>query len=254
MNRSPLFLALLATSLAGAAPAHAAKKPDPHPYPVLAPAAVTDEEVGDAGSFGKNVKWLGLLSGYVQLQESCAPAPGDPPLENCIEVNPAPAVTAFNLVDVDRVVLPPRSTETIICHWQTPIVSYSAANDTGGPAQFTLRVTPTYRIENEVLDDPALVDPNSGLPLAGTIVLPLTSINRSSQMAPGESEFESITGTRMCIGGLVTRHSLINTYGLSPAQATRFFRRTTTIRLDLAGRTSLIDGANINIGTRFVGD
>lgn len=249
MNRSSLFLALLATSVAGLAPAHAAK-----PEPVLAPAAVTTEEVGDAGSFGKNIKWLGLLSGFVQLQESCTPAPGDPPLENCIEVNPAPATTSFNLVDVDRVVLPPRSTETIICHWQTPIVSYSAGNDTGAPAQFSVRVTPTYRIENEVLNDPALLDPNTGLPLAGSIVLPLTSINHSAQMAPGDSEFEVITGTRMCIGGLVTRDSLINTYGLSETQATRFFRRTTTIRLDLVGHTRLVDSANINVGTRFVGD
>jgi len=246
MNRPALLLALLATGLA---PAHAAK-PDPAP----APAAVTAEDVGDADSFGKNVKWLGLLSGFVQLQESCTPAPGDPPLENCIELNPAPAATSFNLVDVDRVVLPARSTDTLICHWQTPIVGYSAANTTGAPEQFSLRVTPTYRIENEVLNDPALTDPNTGLPLAGTIVLPLTSINQSSQMAPGGSGFEVITGTRMCIGGLVTRDSLIRTYGLSEAQATRFFRRETTIRLDLVGQTRLVDSANINVGTRFVGD
>ena len=249
MNRSPLFLALLGTALAGTA---SAAKPDPEP--ALVAAAVTPEEVGDANSFGKNVKWLGLLSGYVQLQESCTPAAGDPPLENCIEVNPAPTPTSFNLVDVDRVILPGRSTETLICHWQTPIVSYSANNSTAGPAQFSLRVTPTYRIENDVLNDPALLDPNTGLPFAGAIVLPLTSINRSARMDPGEFEFESITGTRMCIGGLITRESLINTYGLTPAQAKRFFRRTTTIRLDLVGQARLVDSANINIGTRFVGD
>ena len=249
MNRPSLFLALLATGLAGSAPALAAK-----PGPVLAPAAVTTEEVGDAGSFGKNVKWLGLVSGFVQLQESCTPAPGDPPPTNCVEVNAAPAPTSFNLVDVDRITLPPGSTETLLCHWQTPIVSYSAFNPTGGPAMFSLRVTPTYRIENEVLNDPALVDPGSGLPLAGAIVLPLTSINRSSQMDPGDSEFESITGTRMCIGGLISRESLIGNYGLSEAQARRFFRRETTIRLDLVGQARLVDSASINIGTRFVGD
>lgn len=249
MNRSSLFVALLAAGAAATAPALAAK-----PDPVLAPAAVTTEEVGDAGSFGKNVKWLGLASGYVQLLDTCTPLPGDPAPENCIEVNPAPAVTTFNLSNLDSVTLPGRSTETLICHWQTPIVSYSAVNPTASPASLQLRVTPVYRIQSDVLNDPALIDPNTGLPFGGVLELALTSINLSSQMQPGDFEFETITGTRMCIGGLVSKESLVGTYGLTEAQANRFFRRPITISLGIRGQSRLVDGATINIGTRFVGD
>lgn len=247
MKRSSLFLALLATGLA--TPALAAK-----PDPVLAPAAVTTEEVGDAGSFGKNVKWLGLASGFVQLLDTCTPAPGEPAPLNCIEVNPAPAVTTFNLGNLDSVTLPGRSAETLICHWQTPIVNYSAANTTASSSVFQLRVTPVYRIQSEVLNDPSLIDPSTGLPFGGALELALTSINLSSQMAPGDFEFETITGTRMCIGGLVSKDSLVGTYGLSEAQANRFFRRPITISLGIRGQSRLVDGATINVGTRFVGD
>jgi hypothetical protein len=249
MNRSSLFVALLAAGAAAATPALAAK-----PDPVLAPAAVTTEEVGDAGSFGKNLKWLGLASGFVQLLDTCTPAPGDPAPENCIEVNPAPAVTTFNLSNLDSVTLPGRSTDTLICHWQTPIVSYSAANTTGASASFQFRVTPVYRIQSEVLNDPALIDPTTGLPFGGVLELALTSINLSSQMQPGDFEFETITGTRMCIGGLVSKESLVGTYGLTEAQANRFFRRPITISLGIRGQSRLVDGATINVGTRFVGD
>lgn len=249
MNRPPLFLALLATALAGTAPALAGK-----PGPIAAPAAVTTEEVGDADSFGRNVKWLGLASAFVQLSDTCTPAPGDPPPENCVVVNPAPAATNFHVPDLDSVTLPPRSTQSLICHWQTPIVSYSAQNPTGAPASFSLRVAPVYRIENEVLNEPGLIDPNTGLPYGGVIELALTSINKSSTLAAGDFEFESITGTRMCIGGLISKANLIAAYGLSEAQATRFFRRETTIRVGLRGQARLVENANINIGTRFVGD
>lgn len=247
MNRLPLFVALLATGLAGTTPVLAAK-------PVAAPSAVTTEEVGDAGSFGRNVKWLGLASAFLQLSDSCTPAPGDPPLENCIVLNPAPAATSFNFPDLDRVTLPPRSSESLICHWQTPIVSYNASNPTGAPASFSLRVTAVYRIENEVLDEPGLTDPNTGLPLGGAIELPLTSIFEAGSMDPGEFDSEFITGTRMCIGGLVSRDSLVGNYGLSEAQARRFFNRQTTIRLGLSGQARLVENASLNLGTRFVGD
>ncbi len=249
MNRSPLFLALLVTGLAGTTPTLAAK-----PDPVLAPAAVTPEEVGDAGSFGKNMKWLGLASGFVQLLDTCTPLPGDPAPENCIEVNPAPAITTFNLSNLDSVTLPGRSTDTLICHWQTPIVSYNAVNPTGAPSNFQLRVTPFYRIQSEVLADPTLIDPNTGLPFGGVLELALTSISKSAQMAPGEFGSEFITGTRMCIGGLVSKDSLISNYGLTEAQANRFFRRPITISLGIRGQSRLVDGASINIGTRFAGD
>ena len=62
------------------------------------------------------------------------------------------------------------------------------------------------------------------------------------------------TGTRSCIAGLVSRRSLIETHGLSEAQADRFFREPITIRMDISGQVQRVESASIIYGTRFTGD
>lgn len=243
MLRTPLFLALPALAALTFAP------------PALAQGgAPTVEEVGDADSFGRTPRWLGLLSGVVTLAGDCTPAPGEPADPSCVVLNPAPATTTFRVDDLDVLVLPGRSTRSLLCHWQTPVASYSAFNPTGGPESFQFRVTPVYRIESAVLLEPGLADPNTGLPYNGVIELGLTSVFKFGTLAPGDSGSELLTGTRMCIGGLVSRASLVQAYGLSEAQADRFFREPVTIRLGISGSARLVESASINIGTRFVGD
>jgi hypothetical protein len=108
------------------------------------------------------VKWLGLLAGNIYLSLDCTPPPGEPTIAGCIEVNPAPAFTTFNVPDLATLTLPGKSSETLLCHWQTPIVNYFAANNTGSPQTFQLRATVTYRFESPVLDDYVFVDRISG--------------------------------------------------------------------------------------------
>lgn len=275
MSRTALFIALLLAGAAQAAAAEDLVAPTPRAEAVAAGraataraeriekkggagaavlAAVTPEEVGDADSFGRNVKWLGLLSAYVYLAEDCTPAPGDPVDPRCITVNPAPAATVINAPDLATITLPGRSAETLLCHWQTPIVQVSFANFTVNPGNYQFRVTPTYRFESEVLDDPTLIDPATGLPFGGQINTGLSAINQSGSIEPGEHRFESITGTRMCIGGIITKANLMNQYGLSEAQARKFFKKPITITIGLTGNARMVDGANINFGTRFTGD
>lgn len=254
MLKRSLLPTLVLCGLAGAAHAKGpAADADPAKTDA-APFAVTDEEVGDADSFGRNVKWLGVVAGSIRLAGDCTPLPGDPPDEGCVVLSPAPAPTPFRVDDIDSITLPARASRSLLCHWQTPIVSYSAGNDTGSPQTFTLRAQPVYRIESEVLNEPGLVDPNTGLPYAGVLELPLTAIYKSGTRAPGEEEFEVITSTRMCIGSLIKKSTLISSYGLSPAQATRFFRRPITIHLGISGQAQLVRDAQIYFGTRFVGD
>jgi hypothetical protein len=219
--------------------------------PIAAAAAPTAEEVGDADSFGKNVRFIGLLSGFVQLAADCTPPPGET-IENCVSIAPAPAPTTFALSDLASITIPGKSSESLFCHWQTPIVSYAAANNTGGPATFQLRVTPVYTIENEVLSE--VIDPTTGVAYPGSIQLALTAFNRQHTLQPDAFEFDATTGTRACIAGLVSRANLIGTYGFTPAQAKKFFKKPTTIRLGIQGSARLVEDAVINIGTRFTGD
>lgn len=214
-------------------------------------AAPTAAEVGDADSFGRGVNFLGLLSGFTYLQADCV-VPGEPADPRCITLNPAPALTSFQTGDLASITLPAKSTNSLLCHWQTPIVFVGFANFTANPEQYRFQALPVYRIENEVLQ--GLSDPNTGTPYNGAIELPLSAINVSGSINPGEYNIEQFTFSRVCIGGLVSKQSLIGSYGLTEQQAKQFFKKPITITMSIRGNARMVDAANINFGTRFVGD
>ena len=93
------------------------------------------------------------------------------------------------------------------------------SNDTVSAQVANLRATPRYRITSEVLDDPALINPTTGAPFAGSFEVALTSFNKTKVVEPGYFESETLTGARMCIGGLVSKAALVDQYGLTEAQA-----------------------------------
>ena len=214
--------------------------------------AVTVEEVGDADSFGRNMKWLGLMSGYVELYSDCTPPPGEPADPRCIPLNPAPAFTPYTLADVAVVTLPGRSTHSLICHWQTPIISVACSNATGARQPYRFQALASYRIESEVLQ--GLNDPNSGDPYNGAIELALGSINDAGYLEDGDFFTRQYTQSRTCIGGLVSKRALVDQYGLTEAQARRFFREPVTTRMSIRGNARMVEAASINFGTRFTGD
>ena len=220
-----------------------------------APAA---EEVGDADSFGKNVKFAGLMStGVINLASDCTPDPSFPPGpdDHCFVTNPAPALTSFSVTDAARMTIPGKTAQSLFCHWQTPAVIYTFANPTGTyQPNARIVITPSYKIENPVLSDPALIDPNTGLPFNGSFTVTLPGIRHGRSLQPGEFQTERDYGTRACIGGLVSRAALIETYGLSESLADKFFKKDTIITMNITGQGVLVDFASIIYGTRFVSD
>src|SRR5688572_31932242 len=133
--------------------------------------AATEEDVGDPDSFGRKPVYLGIAqTPLIALQDDCTPDPEAPPQpgEQCITLNAQPAATSFNAAGLDHIRLPAAATSSMLCFELTPIVTYQFNNLTGSPqpnARFTARATIT--IENEVLNDPALIDPTTGLPYGG---------------------------------------------------------------------------------------
>lgn len=258
-------LVMLATSLVLAiAPATQARKPSPQQQQARQEmraakieAAAVGSEVGDADSFGRNVHFIGTMqSGNVVVQGDCTPDPSSPPGpdDRCVPTNAAPALTSFAVTDIGRVVIPARAAHSLICHWQTPLVIFAFANDTGVyQADARFAVTPTYTIQNAVLDDPSLIDPATGLPFGGQFELGLGGIRRERSLQPGENQLEREAGTRVCIGGIISRQ-LLTGMGLSEAQATQFFRNDTVITMNMSGQAKLVEFATILYGVRFVGD
>ncbi|MFO1314287.1 MAG: hypothetical protein U1F58_01690 [Burkholderiales bacterium] len=221
-------------------------------------APLTDADVGDADSFGKKVVWIGLAqTGVVVLADDCDPSAVGTlgPNDRCVTLAAAPASTSFDYPDLGHVTLPGKSTDTLICHWVTPLVSYGFLNTTGAAAlaRFTLRAT--YRLESAVLANPALINPLTGLPFNGGIdIVGLPTYRNFQTIADGATQSHTIQSTRTCIEGMISKSTLVNTYGLTEAQAKSFFANPVTIRAGVSGDAALVSGASIIVGTRFTGD
>ena len=221
---------------------------------VGAAAAPTLEEVGDIESFGRNVTWLGLTQGDVVLTHSGCPSPLSPSA-SCVGLNPAPAFTSFALDDVARVVLPPKASNSLLCHWLSPVLTINYENPTASPVVASLAYTPTLTIENEVLNDPALIDPTTGLPFGGKLRTSMTASERFEvPLAPGMALNSRERDSAVCISGFINKRTLTDFYGLTDAQVKQFFKKKTTVRMNVSGSAQYVEEASLILGLRIVGD
>lgn len=269
MKLRVLTAALLGVCLV--APAMAAKKPvDPRlaqakrefaalkaadAAAVPTPTATT----GDPDSFGRAVKFLGLMtSGIIQMSADCTPDPQYPPGpdDHCYLPNPTVgAETVVSFDDVGRMLIPGKSANSLFCHWQSPSTAYIFHNPTAAPvgsARFL--VYTTYTIENPVLNDPALIDPNTGQPLNGKFTVTIGNVRDERNLQAGETQVGRPFDSRVCINGIVSRNSLVNGYGLSAAQAANFFKSDTVITMGMKVRSRYVADASVIVSTRLVGD
>jgi hypothetical protein len=213
-------------------------------------------QVGDPDSFGRSVRWLGMLGqGGVHLGD-CTPLEGEPRDPFCMQVDAASTSTQFaEFRDMGHITLPGHSMNSLLCHWLSPTVSARFANlSRNNDRVARLAVSPSFTIENVVLNDPRLRDPDTGLPLDGKIEVFVSSSRISAVLDRGESLPQDFNSSRTCIGGYVTRETLQSFYGLSKAQAARFFHEPTTVRLNLQVFADHVQGGFITYGVRFVGD
>lgn len=266
LRRGALCAALAATTtLASAAPGPAnPQKPDYRAMlreaaAVTAEAAATTDPTGDSDSFLRNVRWLGLMTTGVEILSSdCSPENiGDlGPDDHCFLTSPTPgAVTNATVTDAARMTIPGRSANSLFCHWQTSVVSYTFFNPTAEVrtgARFV--VTPSYTFSNSVLATPGLINLATGLPFGGTLSITLPGIRHQRSLQPGEVATERENLSRVCITGLISKRQLIDTYGLTATQASNFLKADTTISMNLQISGSYVDFATIIYGTRFVGD
>jgi len=223
------------------------------PSLVAAAAAPTPEDVGDADSFGKNVIYLGLAQTMgVTLVDDCTGS--DPTVERCIVQNPAPAPTAFDETGLATMNLPAKATKTLMCFALTPFINVSWNNFTAVQQTARFNATAVITIDNEVLDDPALIDPGTGLPFGGVLTLGLSTWRNTHSIAPGQFEQESSTQSRNCIAGIISKRALVESYGLTENQAKEFFKKPMTLTFGARGSVSMSDFTSYFYGIRLYGD
>jgi hypothetical protein len=214
------------------------------------PSAHPPGDVGDPDSFGRNVQWLGLADGEVDLLDDCT---GD--TFACQPLAAPPGVTSFSFEDLGHITLPARAAHSLLCYWFSPFLTIGYGNDSAAPVVAKLNYTPTVTIENSVLDDPSLIDPNTGLPFGGQLLTGLTSSERFEVPLPAATHItERTRDSAVCIAGLISLNTLVQNYGLTDAQARDFFRQEMTLRLNVTGSAQYVDTATLYFGWRIVGD
>jgi hypothetical protein len=214
----------------------------------------TLEEVGDVDSFGRALRWLGVDQMNLVLSDAC-PVPGGNPEATCVVLNPAPASTAFAFEDLARIELPGKAANSLLCHWLSPYLDIGWDNPTALPAKARLTFQPTLTVESEVLDDPALIDPGTGLPFGGRLTTAMTASEHFEvPLEPGDTLHERTRDSAVCIAGFLTKRALVDIYGLTEAQAKQFFKKPITVRMNISGNAQYVSDANLVFGFRIVGD
>ena len=217
---------------------------------------VTAANVGDADSFGRAVIYLGVAqSGIVYLTTDCTQIGPIGPNDQCVTVNAAPAPTVWDFEDLGTFIqVPAKSTHSLFCFALTPLANRDFNNTTGASQVALFRGQAVIRIENAVLNDPSLIDPTTGLPFGGSFTAVLGTHSERRTLAANDSDFQNRTLSRDCVGGLVSRNSLIQGYGLSAAQADAFFKNQTTFHFGSKGAARMVDDAQYFYGIRIYGD
>jgi len=199
---------------------------------VLAQAPL-NPDVGDVDSFGHSVIYLGAAQTItVQVLDPCAPQ--DPTRIRCTNLLPDGAETPFKEDDLTVMHLPARATKTLICASFTPQLNLQYTNVPTAPRFGSFSMAADVTIENSLLNDPALINPVTGQPFGGKIVVSQSNYHEQRGLGTTYETLETAVSS-MC-SGLISRRNLIQRYGLSSAQATAFFQRPITLRFGASGR------------------
>jgi hypothetical protein len=216
---------------------------------------VTAADVGDVDSFGRNVHFLGVTqSGTVTVSSSCPPPDPAFPDDRCVVAVAPPGTTAVQARDIGRIHLPARAASSLLCHSITAFPLWQFSNGTGGPGQASFSFTTGVTVESEVLNDPSLIDPNTGLPFNGAFDVAFNLIVDRQTIQPGDLVQRRQGFTRGCVGGLVSKQGLMQVYGLTAAQADDFFKKPMTLRLNATLSTRFSDNTFVFFGLRVLGD
>jgi len=139
----------------------------------LRAAPLTAADVGDVDTFGRAAQFMGVGSGFVQLATTCSATPTPTPPFNpndsqCFALAAAPATTTFDAEDICRIKLPKKSTKNIIYPVINLFLNYQLQNSSGVTQSSALFTFSAFlSIESDVLNNPSIIDPGTGLPAAG---------------------------------------------------------------------------------------
>ncbi len=164
----------------------------------------------DTDSFARNAKFLGAFyAGTLYAYYSCDPqillddlgltlAPDD----TCVAHSVGAPMTMTDVADATwRIVIPAGTVNNVIYPVMNHNIGYDSFSATGNMTGFFY--SPRVTIESSALNDPAAIDPNTGLPMNGSFT---TSLNGAKQrqkfMNSGDTEFSYDSAASVSSRGL----------------------------------------------------
>jgi hypothetical protein len=222
-----------------------AKKESANALRVASPA-----DFNDTASFGKTTKFLGsLYAGTVFVYRSCDPqilldelqttlAPDD----HCIVHNSTTPMTTTTVFDpVWQTTIPGTAVNNVIYPMLNNHVGYDAfpsslgqpfGNNGYGTGMAFIRFTPVVTIESDALNDPAAIDPNTGLPMNGSFTANLPGTRVKTFMV-GADDYIAENDNYASVGGRGFSRTYFEALGLPQTVINQLFRKPVTLKFGI---------------------
>lgn len=204
-------------------------------------------DFNDTASFGKNVKFLGsLYAGTLYVYRSCDPQILLDDLgltlaadDHCIVHNSTtPMVTTSVFDPVWQITIPANSVDNVIYPMLNNIVGYDATPgaapyDNGYGAGFaSIRFSPVVTIESVALNDPAAINPTTGLPMNGSFTTTLPG-TRVKGFVVGIDDFFSENDSYASVSGRGLSRTYFAALGLPQGVINNLFKRSMTLKFGI---------------------
>ena len=212
-----------------------------------AAANLVPADFNDTHSFGKNAKFLGsLYAGTLYVYRSCDPQVLLDELQltlaaddHCIVHTSATPMTTTSVFDpVWEITIPANSIDNVIYPLLNNTVGYDATPSTpptgnGYGAGFAfIRYSPIVTIESVALNDPAAIDPNTGLPMNGSFTATLPGTRVKGFMV-GTDDFFSENDSYASVAGRGFSRVYFAALGLPQNVINNLFKKSITLKFGI---------------------
>jgi hypothetical protein len=214
---------------------------------------LTATEVGEPDSFGKAVKFLGTAAtGVVYVYRSCDPAillaEAEITLgadDRCLANTVGGGTSSATFNDLGRITIPGRSVDNVVYFILNNTVSSETQNSFVNGLPVFSSYIPRLTIESAALNDPAALDPATGLPLNGVLTVSAFGARVFNKtVAPDDFEFFYDTYSSAATRGFARGY--FADLGLPQAVINNLYRQPMTIRLGMR-----VTARNVSFGQYF---
>jgi hypothetical protein len=218
-------------------------------------------DVGEPDSFGKTAKFLGTATtGTVYVYHSCDPAVLLAELDltlgtddRCLALPTLGQNVSGTFNDIGRISIPAKSVDNTIYFIQNNLVSYDLSNPFANSVFSSYSYAPTYTIESDALNDPAAIDPFTGLPMNGSFTTGVNSSKVIGRTYPSNaSEFYNERFSTSATRGFA--RSYFADLGLPQTVINKIYTRPMIIKLNLRVSGNFFSLAQFAYSVRFLGN